>query len=80
MSYDDYHKLFHEDCFARTVRSMNELEAKYLSQRTSDMLKGSKIALLEAIKDNLNRPKPHHKNKPLMTAVLKIEQRERENG
>ncbi len=52
----------------------NESDAVYTAQRTRDMLTGVHIGLIEAINHNLTLPKPAHKNLPLMTTILRLEQ------
>lgn len=44
-----------------------------VAKETRAMLEGSKLTLLQVIDHNLTQPKPHHKNKDLMTTVLKME-------
>lgn len=50
------------------IKNMTDTEAQNIASAI-------KITLWEVIQHNMTGPKPHHKNKPIMTALLQMEGR-----
>ena len=62
MSYDDYHEDWHDDIIITTAKEVRKL-----------LEKQTQMTLLCVIEQNLQGPKPHHKNAELMETVLLME-------